>query len=212
MPRYFAVCKAREIPEIRRRVGFVFQNPDNQLIGATVEEDIAFGPENMGYSPSSIREAVEYALVVTGLKDLANRPTHFLSGGQKQQLAIAGAVAMKTDCLILDEPTSMLEPAGRSSVLRLLKRIINELKITVVLVTHFMEEAVLADRVLVMAGGGIALDGTPSEVFRSNGKMEEIGLSPPGPAELARLLGKYGVVLPEPVLTVEQLVTCICKL
>ncbi|MHB8916753.1 MAG: energy-coupling factor transporter ATPase [Desulfocucumaceae bacterium] len=200
------------IPEIRRRVGFVFQNPDNQLVGTTVEEDIAFGPENLGRDPASIRDAVDFALEATGLGELAGRPPHMLSGGQKQLLAIAGALAMKTGCLILDEPTSMLGPSGRRSVMNIVRRLKKDLKITVVLVTHLMEEAVLADRVLVLHRGRVAAEGTPAEVFSSGSPLPGIGLELPGPVELAGRLRQYGVELPDPVLTVDELVACLCRL
>lgn len=200
------------LAEIRRRVGFVFQNPDNQLVGATVEEDIAFGPGNLGLSPDSIREAVAFAINAVGLEGMAGRPPHTLSGGQKQLLAIAGALAMKTRCLVLDEPTSMLGPAGRRSVLQLVRRLNREMNLTVVLVTHFMEEAVFAGRVLVMDRGRIVLSGPPEEVFRSGPLLPSIGLELPGPAELAGRLRDYGLELPDPVLTVDDLVDCLCRL
>lgn len=203
---------ALHIPEIRRRVGFVFQNPDNQLVGTTVEEDIAFGPENLGMDPPAIRESVLYALAVTGLEALAERPPHTLSGGQKQQLAIAGAVAMKTECLVLDEPTSMLGPAGKRSVMDLLRKIKKDLGMTVVLVTHSIEEAVSADRVLVIHKGRVFMDGTPEEVFRSRGVLTGIGLEIPGPMELALRLWERGVPTPDPVLTVDELVNFLCRL
>lgn len=200
------------IPEIRRRVGFVFQNPDNQLVGTTVEEDIAFGPQNTGQSAASIKESVQFAIEVAGLKELAKRPPHMLSGGQKQQLAIAGAVAMRTECLVLDEPTSMLGPAGRRSVVELIKKLITNLKMTVVLVTHFMEEAVFADRVLVISKGRIVMDGAPAEVFKSGSLLSGMGLDLPGPEDLAGRLRAYGLDLPAPVLTVDELVACLCLL
>ena len=200
------------IPDIRRRVGFVFQNPDNQLVGTTVEEDTAFGPENLGMHPSTIKESVEFALEVTGLAELAGRPPHMLSGGQKQQLAIAGALSMKTECLVLDEPTSMLGPTGKRSVMELLIRIKRDLNMTLVVVTHFMEEAVLADRILVIGDGRIVMDGTPQQVFKSRSLLLDIGLELPGPAELSGRLREIGVPLPDPVLTVDELVEFLCRL
>ena len=202
----------RNIPEIRRRVGFVFQNPDNQLVGATVEEDIAFGPENLGLSPASIREAVDYALEVTGLAGLAQRPTQALSGGQKQLLAIAGSLAMRTRCLVLDEATAMIGPAGRRRILDLIKKLVNQFSMTLVLITHFMEEAVLADRVLVMHRGRIIMEGTPAQVFRSGSLLTGTGLALPGPADLACRLRSYGLNLPDPVLSLDELVDSICRL
>lgn len=200
------------IPDIRRRVGFVFQNPDNQLVGTTVAEDIAFGPENLGKSPQAIRKAVDFAMTVTGLDGMADRPPHTLSGGQKQQLAIAGAIALETGCVVLDEPTSMIGPTGRRSVMSLLTRLNNELNMTLVLITHHMEEAVLAGRVLVMAGGRVVMDGTPREVFRSVSSLSGLGLDLPGPVELSNRLRAYGLSLPDPVLTMDELVSCICQL
>ncbi|HBV96136.1 MAG TPA: energy-coupling factor transporter ATPase [Desulfotomaculum sp.] len=200
------------IPEIRRRVGFVFQNPDNQLVGTTVEEDIAFGPENTGTSPEDIRESVDFAMTVAGLRELAGRPPHMLSGGQKQQLAIAGVVAMKTGCLVLDEPTSMIGPAGRRSVMGLLSRLKEEFNMTLVLITHHMEEAVFADRVMVTVEGHIAAEGTPREVFRSTSALYGMGLELPGPVELSNRLRALGLTLPDPVLTVDELVSCLCLL
>lgn len=200
------------IPEIRRRVGFVFQNPDNQLVGTTVEEDIAFGPENLGRDPASIRESVRSAMDLTGIGDCARRPPHMLSGGQKQLLAIAGALAMNTRCLVLDEPTSMIGPAGRQSVMGLIRKLRSDLNMTLVMVTHLMEEAVFADRVLVIDRGRVVMDGTPAEVFGSYSLLSGIGLDLPGPAELSRRLREYGLDLPDQVLTVDELVTCLCRL
>jgi len=199
------------IPEIRRRVGFVFQNPDNQLVGTTVEEDIAFGPENLGLDPDSIRESVIFAMGATGIRGLAGRPPHTLSGGQKQLLAIAGALAMKTECLVLDEPTSMLGPSGRRLVMDLIRKLKVELSLTLVLVTHFMEEAVFADRLLVMDKGRMVAEGSPREIFGSRSLLEAVGLELPGPEEMAGRLRAYGLSLPEPVLSVDELVTCLCR-
>ncbi len=202
----------RNAPEIRRRVGFVFQNPDNQLVGTTVEEDIAFGPRNIGLCPAEIKEVVCYSMEAAGLGEMARQPPHMLSGGQKQQLAIAGAMAMKPRCLVLDEPTSMLGPAGRRSVLELVKKLNSEQCMGVVLVTNFMEEAVFADRVLVVHGGRILLDGTPADVFKCDSLLAGIGLELPGPAELSRRLADYGIDLPGPALTVDELVGYLCRL
>lgn len=199
------------VRDIRRRVGFVFQDPDNQLVGTTVEEDIAFGPENLGKDSSSIRESVGLSLELVGLSGLTKRPVHSLSGGQKQQLAIAGALAMKTECLVLDEPTSMIGPVGKRTIISLLKSIRKDLSMTVILVTHFMEEAVFADRVLVMEKGQIVMDGSPTNVFKCYHLLSRIGLELPGPAELSRRLRLNGVDLPDTVLTVEELVACLCQ-
>ncbi|MHB8156658.1 MAG: energy-coupling factor transporter ATPase [Desulfocucumaceae bacterium] len=201
-----------QLPEIMRRVGFVFQNPDNQLVGATVEEDIAFGPENLGVDPPSIRDSVNRAMAEVGLLELAGRPPHNLSGGQKQLLAIAGALAMKNKCLVLDEPTSMLGPAGKRLVMNLLLKLRAGFNITLIMVTHFMEEAVFADRILVMDKGKIVMDGTPREVFREGRLLSIAGLELPGPVELSNRLRSYGVALPDPVLTLDELVTCLCRI
>lgn len=200
------------VRDIRRRVGFVFQDPDNQLVGSTVEEDAAFGPENLGEDSASIRESVNLSLELVGLSGLNKCPVHSLSGGQKQQLAIAGALAMKTQCLVLDEPTSMIGPVGKRIIIRLLKSIQKELSMTVILVTHFMEEAVFADRVLVMEKGQIVMDGSPINVFKCHHLLAKIGLELPDPAELSRRLRLNGVDLPENVLTVDELVACLCQL
>jgi len=198
--------------EIRRRVGFVFQNFDSQLVGATVEEDIAFGPENLGLSRALIKEAVDFGLEIAGLRELARRPVNMLSGGQKQQLAIAGAVAMRPECLVLDEPTSMIGPAARRSVMNLLRKLEAELNMTIVLVTHHMEEAVLAHRVLVMQNGSVLMDGPPPEIFKSGQLLSGIGLELPKPVELAGRIRKYGVNIPDSFLTVDELVNCLCRL
>ncbi|MFZ5645211.1 MAG: energy-coupling factor transporter ATPase [Bacillota bacterium] len=197
---------------VRRRVGFVFQNPDNQVIGNTVEEDIAFGPENLGQNPGSIRESVDYAMSVVGLSEVAKRPPHMLSGGQKQLLAIAGAIAMKTECLVLDEPTSMIGPAGRKSLIQLLLNLKSRYRMTLVMVTHFLEETVFADRVFVMDKGRLVSAGSPPEIFSSGSLLKDIGLEVPGPVELANRLRQSGFDIPDPVLSVDELVSCICRL
>lgn len=201
-----------KIMEIRRQVGMVFQNPDNQLVAAMVEEDVAFGPENLGVHPSEIASRVDLALKSVGLEDMKYRPPHLLSGGQKQRLAIAGALAMQPGCLVLDEPTAMLDPAGRREVLSLLNGLNKEHRITLVLITHLMEETVLADRVWVMSGGKLFFDGTPREVFSSAGILEQAGLELAPAAEMAVRLRKSGWDIPETLLTVDELVSSICRL
>lgn len=181
--------------KIRRVVGMVFQNPDNQIVATIVEDDVAFGPENLGIEPKEIRKRVDGALKSVNMYELRHREPHKLSGGQKQRVAIAGVLAMQTECIVLDEPTAMLDPMGRAEVMSTVHRLNKELGITVVLVTHFMEEAVGADRIVVMDSGRIVMDGTPAEVFSQTDKVRECGLDIPQPTELCRLLGLGNAVL-----------------
>ena len=181
--------------KIRRGVGMVFQNPDNQIVATIVEDDVAFGPENLGIEPKEIRKRVDDALKSVNMYELRHREPHKLSGGQKQRVAIAGVLAMQTECIVLDEPTAMLDPMGRAEVMSTVHRLNKELGITVVLVTHFMEEAVGADRIVVMDSGRIVMDGTPAEVFSQTDKVRECGLDIPQPTELCRLLGLGNAVL-----------------
>lgn len=181
--------------KIRRVVGMVFQNPDNQIVATIVEDDVAFGPENLGIEPKEIRKRVDDALKSVNMYELRHREPHKLSGGQKQRVAIAGVLAMQTECIVLDEPTAMLDPMGRAEVMSTIHRLNKELGITVVLVTHFMEEAVGADRIVVMDSGRIVMDGTPAEVFSQADKVRECGLDVPQPTELCRLLGLGNAVL-----------------
>lgn len=181
--------------KIRRVVGMVFQNPDNQIVATIVEDDVAFGPENLGIEPKEIRKRVDDALKSVNMYELRHREPHKLSGGQKQRVAIAGVLAMQTECIVLDEPTAMLDPMGRAEVMSTVHRLNKELGITVVLVTHFMEEAVGADRIVVMDSGRIVMDGTPAEVFFQTDKVRECGLDIPQPTELCRLLGLGNAVL-----------------
>ena len=181
--------------KIRRVVGMVFQNPDNQIVATIVEDDVAFGPENLGIEPKEIRKRVDNALKSVNMYELRHREPHKLSGGQKQRVAIAGVLAMQTECIVLDEPTAMLDPMGRAEVMSTVHRLNKELGITVVLVTHFMEEAVGADRIVVMDSGRIVMDGTPAEVFSQTDKVRECGLDIPQPTELCRLLGLGNAVL-----------------
>ena len=181
--------------KIRRVVGMVFQNPDNQIVTTIVEDDVAFGPENLGIEPKEIRKRVDDALKSVNMYELRHREPHKLSGGQKQRVAIAGVLAMQTECIVLDEPTAMLDPMGRAEVMSTVHRLNKELGITVVLVTHFMEEAVGADRIVVMDSGSVVMDGTPAEVFSQADKVRECGLDIPQPTELCRLLGLGNAVL-----------------
>ena len=181
--------------KIRRVVGMVFQNPDNQIVATIVEDDVAFGPENLGIEPKEIRKRVDDALKSVNMYELRHREPHKLSGGQKQRVAIAGVLAMQTECIVLDEPTAMLDPMGRAEVMSTVHRLNKELGITVVLVTHSMEEAVGANRIVVMDSGSVVMDGTPAEVFSQADKVRECGLDIPQPTELCRLLGLGNAVL-----------------
>ncbi len=192
--------------EIRRTVGMVLQNPDNQLVSTIVEEDVAFGPENLGVPPEEIRRRVDESLKAVGMYDYREHAAHKLSGGQKQRVAIAGVLAMKPDCLVLDEPTAMLDPKGRAEVMDTVHRLNREQGITVVLITHYMEEAALSDRVVVMDGGRIIADGTPREVFSRVQALREVALDVPQPTELCDCLRRQGIPLPEGVLTVDECV------
>ena len=182
--------------DVRRSVGMVFQNPDNQIVSNVVEEDVAFAPENLGVEPSVIRTRVDEALYTVGMYDYRDRAPHLLSGGQKQRVAIAGVIAMQPKCIVLDEPTAMLDPQGRNDVLDTVRRLNKEKGVTVVLITHHMREAALADRVIVMAGGGIHADGTPQQVFSQVELMHSLGLSVPDTVELLYELRQRGYDLP----------------
>lgn len=192
---------------IRRKVGMVFQNPDNQIVATIVEDDVAFGPENLGVKREEIRRRVDEALKLVDMYDYRRHEPHRLSGGQKQRVAIAGIIAMQTNCIVLDEPTAMLDPKGRKEVLNALFKLKNELGISIILVTHFMDEAVLADRVVVMNDGGVILDGTPQEVFSHTELLKSIGLTVPKPLELATELKKCGVELNGSPLTADEFVS-----
>ena len=181
--------------EVRKIVGMVFQNPDNQIVATIVEDDVAFGPENLGVDPKEIRVRVDNALKAVNMYELRHREPHKLSGGQKQRVAIAGVIAMQTECIVLDEPTAMLDPKGREEVMQTIRRLNKEMGITVVLVTHFMDEAVQADRVVVVDSGRIIMDGKPAEVFSNVEKLREVGLDVPQSTELCHVLGiKEGVL------------------
>lgn len=198
--------------EIRRTAGLVFQNPDNQIVATLVEEDVAFGPENLGVHPEEIMKRVEEALNAVGMQDHRYKPPHLLSGGQKQRIAIAGILAMKPLCIILDEPTAMLDPRGRREVIETLHHLNQSEKITIVLITHFMEEAVHADRVIVMDGGKKLMEGSPGEVFGNVEQLQNVGLDVPQVTLLAHQLRKSGLKLPEEILTVDEMVEALCLL
>jgi len=201
--------------DIRQSVGMVFQNPDNQIIATIVEEDVAFGPENLGIPPSEIRKRVDEALATVGMSEFAGNPPHHLSGGQKQRVAIAGILAMRPDIIVLDESTAMLDPNGRKEVMKVVKQLNEEEGITIVFITHYMDEAALADRVIVVADGKIVIEGTPAEVFSQIDELKAIGLDVPQAAEIVHKLRNHGINLPQGVVTpqhlVEELEKCLLK-
>lgn len=197
--------------DIRQHVGMVFQNPDNQIVAAVVEEDVAFGPENLGVEPKEIRHRVDEALANVNMTDYALHSPGLLSGGQKQRIAIAGVLAMKPDCIVLDEPTAMLDPAGRQEVLDTVHRLNKEEGITIVYITHFMEEAVTSDRVVVMKNGKLLHDGTPREIFSQVPMLKELGLDVPVAAEVATKLRLDGVTLSNGIITEEELGDQLCQ-
>lgn len=201
---------AGRVWDIRQKVGMVFQNPDNQLVAAVVEEDVAFGPENLGVPPEEIRERVDLALEKVGMTSYRKQAPSMLSGGQKQRVAIAGVLAMKPDCIVLDEPTAMLDPKGRKEVMDTIHELNKTEGITIVLITHFMEEAVTADHILVIDRGVLKMEGTPREIFSQADKVTEIGLDVPVPADLARRLRKKGLAVSEKCMTDEELGEALC--
>ena len=198
--------------DIRRNVGMVFQNPDNQIVATIVEDDVAFGPENLGVEPSEIRKAVDAALKAVGMYEFRKREPHRLSGGQKQRVAIAGVIAMNTKCIVMDEPTAMLDPQGRKEVIDTVMKLNKEFGITVILITHFMDEAVKADRVVVMDDGCIALDSTPKQVFKNVEKIKALGLDVPQATELVYRLRKRGMKLPDDILDENDCAEAVLKL
>lgn len=199
------------LDDIRRTVGMVFQNPDNQIVATIVEDDVAFGPENLGVEPKEIRRRVDEALKSVGMYAFREHEPHKLSGGQKQRVAIAGVVAMQTQCIVMDEPTAMLDPKGRSEVMQTIHRLQRELGITVIFVTHFMDEAVQADRVLVMHTGKILLDGTPQEVFSQVELLQNAGLQIPPAALLCHRLRQQGIALAQGILTKEDCIRALLQ-
>lgn len=196
--------------DIRQTAGMVFQNPDNQLVSSIVEDDVAFGPENLGVDPQEIRKRVDKALQDVNMGKHKKKAPHLLSGGQKQRIAIAGVVAMKPECIIFDEPTAMLDPKGRQEIMEIVEELHKE-GITVILITHFMEEAVKADRIIIMDDGNVLLDGTPEEVFAQEETLHAANLEIPMAAVLAQKLRKRGIDVPQNVITVEGLVEYICQ-
>lgn len=198
--------------EIRKNAGMVFQNPDNQMVAAVVEDDVAFGPENLGIEPAQIRQRVDRALEIVNMSEYKNASASKLSGGQKQRVAIAGILAMKPKCIILDEPTAMLDPSGRKEVIKTIKELNKTRGITVVLITHYMEEAALADRVVVMDDGKIVLDNTPKKVFCEVELLKKIGLDVPQVTELCYILRQNGIDLPDDIITVDECIEQLCKI
>lgn len=197
--------------EIRRRVGMVFQNPDNQIVANVVEEDVAFAPENLGVPTEEIRQRVDDALAAVGMSEFTRHAPHLLSGGQKQRVAIAGVIAMAPECIVLDEATAMLDPVGRREVLSTIRKLNRERGMTVVLITHHMDEAADADRVIVMNDGQLTMDGTPREVFAQVEKLRELGLAAPDTVELMYELNHQGCHLPLDAISVDECADAIMK-
>ena len=204
-------CDEALLLEIRRRVGMVFQNPDNQIVANVVEEDVAFAPENLGVPTEEIRRRVDDALEAVGMGEFARHAPHLLSGGQKQRIAIAGVIAMEPACIVLDEATAMLDPMGRREVLRAITQLNRERGITVVLITHHMNEAENADRVIVMNDGQVAMDGTPRQVFARVAELRDMGLAAPHTVELLSALNEEGELLPLDAITVDECADVICR-
>lgn len=197
--------------DIRQSVGMVFQNPDNQIVAAIVEEDVAFGMENIGVPSAEIRPRVDKALAAVGMSDYAKHAPHLLSGGQKQRVAIAGILGLEPKCIVLDEPTAMLDPQGRQEIVATVKSLNKEKNITIVYITHYMEEALQADRVVVMGAGKIQFMGTPKEVFCRVEELEKLGLEAPIAAKVASELRKCGAKLPKDIITEEELAKALCQ-
>ena len=197
--------------KIRQTTGMVFQNPDNQIVAAIVEEDVAFGPENIGVPTAEIRTRVDAALAAVGMSDYAKHAPHLLSGGQKQRVAIAGVLALEPKCIVLDEPTAMLDPQGRKEIVTTVKKLNREKGITVVYITHYMEEALQADRIIVMGEGKLKMQGTPKEVFSHVRELYALGLEAPLAAKIADDLRQSGLNLQQGIITNEELAESICR-
>lgn len=195
---------------VRQSAAMVFQNPDNQIVSSIVEDDVAFGPENLGVDPREIRHRVDDSLKAVNMFHNRKKAPHLLSGGQKQRVAIAGAIAMKPECIVFDEPTAMLDPKGRDEVMAIIEAL-NKEGITVVLITHFMEEAAAADRVVIMDDGEVKMDGTPAEVFMRPDELKAMNLTVPMTVELAHRLRKRGIDVPEEIITMEEMVEYLCQ-
>lgn len=196
--------------DIRQAAGMVFQNPDNQLVSSIVEDDVAFGPENLGVEPEEIRRRVDDSLRRVNMYQHRKKAPHHLSGGQKQRIAIAGVIAMRPECIILDEPTAMLDPKGRAQVMDIIHQLHQE-GITIVLITHFMEEAAKADRIIIMDQGNVVLDGTPQDVFSHGGLIRSLYLDVPFAVEMAERLREEGIDIPEEIIDTEGLVEYLCS-
>ncbi len=200
-----------KVIDVRRTVGMVFQNPDNQIVATIVEDDVAFGPENLGVEPEEIRKCVDDALKAVGMYEFRGREPHRLSGGQKQRVAIAGVIAMNTKCIVMDEPTAMLDPQGRQEVMDTIRMLNKERGITVILITHYMDEAVKADRVVVMDKGELVLDNEPRKVFKNVEKLKALGLDVPQATELAYRLKQAGFPIADDILDEEECAAAILK-
>ena len=196
--------------DIRKKIGMVFQNPDNQIVSSMVEDEVAFGPENIGIENSELRKRVDNALKSVGMYEYRNREAHKLSGGQKQRIAIAGAVAMRPECIVFDEPTAMLDPKGRSQVMKVIREL-NDQGITIILITHFMEEVAEADRVLVMKSGKLLADSVPEDVFADTNLIESAGLEIPAAVLLRNELIENGISLSHEVINKDDLVDALCR-
>ena len=205
-------CDEEMLFDIRSRVGMVFQNPDNQIVATIVEEDVAFALENMGVPPDEMRERVDDALKSVGMYESREHSPHQLSGGQKQRVAIAGIIAMRPECIVLDEPTAMLDPKGRKEVLKTIRRLSQKFGITIILITHYMEEAALADRIVVMDNGEIIMDGVPRDVFSNVELMKKVGLDVPQVTELMYLLGKSGLPSDTHIIDEDECANALLKL
>ena len=200
-----------QLYELRRNCGMIFQNPDNQIVASVVEEDVAFAPENLGVEPKEIRKIVDTALAAVGMSDYAKHATYKLSGGQKQRVAIAGVLAMRPSCIIFDEATAMLDPLGRHDIISIMKRLNKERGITVINITHYMNEAAEADRIIVLNEGGVMLDGTPEQVFSEGEKLRSVKLATPQITELCDMLRERGADIPKGILHTMQAADAIEK-
>ena len=208
----YSSADKKAVFEIRKRVGVVFQNPDNQLVASIVEDDVAFGPENLGVPRKEIGERIDFALSSVGMEKFKNSSPERLSGGQKQRIAIAGVLALKPEVLILDESTAMLDPKGREEVLSVVRKLNKEQGVTVIAVTHYMEETVFADRIVVLSDGKILAQGTPDEIFKKTEELKKAGLELPKAAKIAIELKAAGLPLPDGILDKERLKDELCKL
>lgn len=200
----------KHIWDIRQRAGMVFQNPDNQLVSSTIEDDVAFGPENLGLDREEIRKRVDDSLKAVGMYDYRIKSPHHLSGGQKQRIAIAGVIAMKPRCIIFDEPTAMLDPQGRKDVIRIMEEL-NKAGITIILITHFMEEAIKSDRIIIMDKGKVFLDEKPEKIFENKEKLKEVDLKLPKVIEVANFLREKGIDVPFNIIERKDMVNFVCQ-